>query len=102
MKMPLARLKSCFLNVRPMTHTRIASIMWPAGFEDPLPHKSSFLEAKDNGDYKRKTLVPVKAAPNDATCSVLVNPLFIKFQRAIMKVTLIRFVVKKFFCAVSQ
>jgi hypothetical protein len=88
MKMPLARLKFCLFNVRAMTFTRAASSssMWPAGFEEPLPHKSSFLEAKENGDYKRKTLVPIRAAPNDANCSVFIDPLFLKFQRCIMKV----------------
>jgi len=61
--------------------------MWPAGFEDPILHKSEFPDAIENGDYKRKTLVPTKAALNDATSSVFINPLFLKFQNSIMKVS---------------
>lgn len=53
--------------------------MWSSSFEDPLAHKDEIKEAKESGVYKRKSLVPVKAAPADANCSVFLEKETLKF-----------------------
>jgi small subunit ribosomal protein S7 len=58
------------------------STMWPANFVEPIIHKSELGEAKQTGEYKKKTLVPIIAAPPDATCSVLLARDTIAFLNA--------------------
>ena len=49
---------------------RPMSGMWPKGFQEPIKHKKEFPESKLSGVFEEKTLNPIKAAPNDATCSL--------------------------------
>ena len=47
--------------------------MWDKNFVDPILHKDEIMQAKVTGDYKKKTLLPVKAAPSDASCSMFLD-----------------------------
>ena len=40
---------------------------------NPIVHKDEIMPAKVSGDYKKKTLLPVKAAPADASCSLFLD-----------------------------
>lgn len=59
--------------------------MWPSGFEDPIDHKDNIRSAKETGDYKRKTLVQVKAASKYANCSLFLEQDTIKFMNNLLK-----------------
>jgi len=59
--------------------------MWTPGFEDPILHKNELKNAKVSGEYKRKTLVPIKAADPTATCSNFLDKEFIDFLRCFLK-----------------
>ena len=47
-----------------------ASIMWPAKFEDPLKNREEIRKIQKTPEYERKVNVPVKAALQDASCSM--------------------------------
>ena len=47
-----------------------ASIMWPAKFEDPLKTREEIKQIQKTPEYERKVNVPVKAALQDASCSM--------------------------------
>ena len=72
------RTMSCSVKQRPMS-------MWPASFEDPIPHKDQIAQAKESGEYKKRLLVPVKAADKEATCSKLLDEEFLAFLRTMQK-----------------
>jgi len=59
--------------------------MWSSGFEDPIPHKNEIKNAKVTGEYKKKTLVPIKAANPTATCSNYLDSEIIEFMRVFLK-----------------
>ena len=44
--------------------------MWDKSFQDSLKHKDDIMQAKVSGEYKKKVLLPVKAAPSSASCSM--------------------------------
>ncbi len=48
-------------------------------------HKDQISVAKQTGDYIRKSMVPVKAAPKDANCSQFVDPETLAFLKVMMK-----------------
>ncbi len=56
--------------------------MWPPNFVDPVVNKADISEAKNSGEYRKKTMVPVKAAPSTATSSVFFEPDMITFLKA--------------------
>ncbi len=61
------------------------TVMWPPEFEDAVRHPSDFMELKESGEYERKRLVPIKAALNDASCSVFHDPLVVRFRNTMMR-----------------
>ena len=54
---------------------------WPAGFEEPVPHKRDIPAIRDSGEYEKKALAPIKSAHKSATCSLFQDPLIQKFKR---------------------
>ena len=54
---------------------------WPAGYEDPVPHKRDIPAIRDSGEYEKKALAPIKSANKSATCSLFQDPLIQKFKR---------------------
>jgi len=59
--------------------------MWSSEFEDPILHKDDIKQAKVSGEFRKKSLVPVKAADPKATCSNFVDKEFIAFLRSFLK-----------------
>ena len=59
--------------------------MWPAGYDDPIAHKNEINDAKKSGEYKKKNLVPIKAADPTSNCSTLLDTEFFDFIRVMMK-----------------
>merc|ERR1711973_121173 len=81
----------CTLTPRPVLVSRNISVncakrvMWPTGFRDPIKHKKEFPETKESGVFDETALNPVKAAPNEATCSLFkTSDKIRKFTRLIM------------------
>lgn len=60
-----------------------ASIMWPTKFEDPLKNREEIRKIQKTPEYERKVNVPVKAALQDASCSMLLDPLLQKFVKIV-------------------
>merc|ERR1712062_426891 len=59
--------------------------MWSSEFEDPILHKDDIKQAKVSGEFRKKSLVPVKAADPKATCSNFVDKELIAFLRSFLK-----------------
>jgi len=66
-----------------MTVTPIANIMWPAKFEDPLKSRKEINDIRKTPEFERKINVPVKAALKDASCSMFIDPLLLRFNKMI-------------------
>lgn len=56
-----------------------ANVMWPAKFEEPLKSREEIGQIQKTPEYERKVNVPVKAAAQDASCSMFQDPLLQKF-----------------------
>ena len=59
--------------------------MWDKTFQDALPHKDEIMQAKVSGEYKKKVLLPVKAAPSNATCSIFVDQEILAFMNVMLE-----------------
>jgi len=59
--------------------------MWPPEFEDPVEDKEEFPSMRDSGEYDRRKLLPAKAAPNKASCSVFRDRIVDKVLHMAMK-----------------
>jgi len=59
--------------------------MWPTEFEEPILHKNDIKNAKVSGEFRKKSLVPVKAADPRATCSNFLEKEYIDFLRLFLK-----------------
>lgn len=68
-----------YLSPRVMTVTPIANIMWPAKFEDPLKSRKEINDIRKTPEFERKINVPVKAALKDASCSMFIDPLLLRY-----------------------
>ena len=60
-------------------------VMWPPEFEDPVLRKEQIPELKESGEYERLKKVPIKAAPNDSTCSLFIDPMVQRFRNTLME-----------------
>ena len=67
-----------------LSSSPVFRVMWPPGFEDPAKDVRELKEFKKSGEYERKMFVPIKAALNDATCSIFEDPIVLKFRQHIM------------------
>ena len=59
--------------------------MWDKNFEDPIFHRDEIIQAKVTGDYTKKTLLPVKAAPANASCSMFMDKEVSDFMKVMLK-----------------
>ena len=59
--------------------------MWDKNFEEPITHKDEIMQSKVSGDYKKKTLLPVKAAPSDASCSMFIDKEVLGLTKLLLK-----------------
>jgi len=59
--------------------------MWDKSFEEALTHKDDILQAKVSGEYKKKVLLPVKAAPSSASCSMFLDQEVIAFMNVMLE-----------------
>ena len=55
-----------------------ASIMWPTKFEDPVKNREEIKKIQKTPEYERKVNVPVKAALQDASCSMFLVGISVK------------------------
>ena len=77
---------ACSQNVQVRHGTRWPKgEMWDKGFEEPVKHQRDIREAKEDGTFKRKTLVPIKSAKSDANCSVFLEPETMVFIQQILR-----------------
>ncbi len=58
--------------------------MWPPQFVDPASSRSELAELRESGEFEQVKMMPVKAAPKDAQCSLFGDPLVLRIRNTLM------------------